>query len=62
MRIALDLDQVAEEMKRQNLWRQSPSASEEEIEQGVRQWLADRPGSEHGDAIGQPRRAKLSIR
>jgi hypothetical protein len=54
MEIAFDLYEVAEQMKRQNLRRRNPDATDEEIEQGVREWLLRRPGAEHGDAEGRP--------
>lgn len=41
MRIALDLYQVAEDIQRQNLRRRNPDATEEEIQQGIREWLAE---------------------
>ncbi len=61
MGLAFDLYQVAEEMKRQNLRRQNPAATEEEIEQGVREWLRRRHGAEHGDGVGQPRPKPLEL-
>jgi hypothetical protein len=54
MAIAFDLYQAAEDMTRQNLRRRNPSASEQEIEQGVQEWLRARPGAEHGDGVGHP--------
>jgi len=62
MRIAFDLYQVAEDIQRQNLRRRNPSATDEEIERGIREWLAKRPGAEHGDGVGRPRKAKISER
>ncbi len=59
MRIAFDLYQVAEDIKRQNLRRRNPAATEQEIEAGIRDWLAERPGAEHGDGFGRPRKAKF---
>lgn len=53
MAIAFDLYRTAEEMMRQNLRRRNPSATEEEIEQGVREWLRRRPGAEIGDGVGR---------
>jgi hypothetical protein len=41
---------------RQNLRRRNPEASEEEIEEGIREWLGRRPGAEHGDGVGRPGR------
>lgn len=41
-------------MMRQNLKRRHPEASEQEIDDRLRSWLRERPGAEHGDAIGRP--------
>ncbi len=62
MRIAFDLYQTAEEMKRQRLRRRNPAATEQEIEEGIRAWLAERPGAEHGDGFGVPRATKTRPR
>lgn len=56
MAIAFDLYEMAEQMKRQSLRRRNPEATEEEIEQGVLRWLAERPGAEFGDGEGRPGR------
>ncbi len=61
MELAFDLYRVAEEMKRQNLRRQNPDANEEEIEEGIREWLRRRPGAEHGDGVGRPRPKPLEL-
>ncbi len=49
MDLAFDLYEAAEEMKRQNLRRRNPEATEEEIEQGIQEWLARGPGSRARD-------------
>jgi len=54
MELAFDLYEAAEEIMRQNLRRRNPGASEEEIEEGIREWLRRRPGAELGDAEGRP--------
>jgi hypothetical protein len=54
MAIAFDLYWTAEEMMRQNLRRRNPSATDEEIERGIREWLRKRPGAEFGDGVGHP--------
>lgn len=54
MELAFDLYEAAEEIMRQNLRRRNPEASEEEIEEGIREWLRRRPGAEHGDGEGRP--------
>jgi len=55
MELTFDLYEAAEEIMRQNLRRRNPEASEEEIEEGIREWLRRRPGAEHGDGVGRPR-------
>lgn len=50
----MDLFEAAEVMVRQNALRRNPSASEEELEAAVCEWLHDRPGAEFGDADGRP--------
>jgi hypothetical protein len=55
LQLALDLFEAAEALMRQNLRREFPNASEEEIERKVVEWLQDRPGAPHGDAPGKSR-------
>lgn len=55
LRIALDLHDAGVEMMRQNLRRRHPGADEQEIERLLIAWLHERPGAEHGDAVGRPR-------
>ncbi len=55
LRIALDLHDTGVEMMRQNLRRRYPDADEQEIERLLLAWLHERPGAEHGDAIGRLR-------
>ncbi len=43
LRLALDLFEVGEAMKRQNLRRENPNASDEEIEAMLNEWMLDRP-------------------
>lgn len=62
MEIAFDLYQTAELMKRQNILRAKPDATEEEIEEGIRAWLHRRPGAEHGDGFGRPASAERLAR
>ena len=42
-------------MSRASLRREHPHAGPERIDRLLREWLATRPGAEHGDAIGVPR-------
>jgi Rv0078B-related antitoxin len=52
MRMTFELYELAETMKRQNLRRQSPELSDDEIEEKLVAWLEHRPGAPHGDANG----------
>jgi len=52
---ALDLNEAAESMMRQNLRRRFPKESPDQIECRLVAWLQDRPGAERGDAGGRVR-------
>jgi hypothetical protein len=52
-RATLDLFQTGVDLMRQNLRRRHSDASDEEIEQRLREWLQDRPGAESGDCPGR---------
>lgn len=54
LRTAFDLFVAGVRMMRQNLKRRHPAASEREIEDRLRDWMRQRPGAEHGDAVGRP--------
>lgn len=54
LRMALELFEDGVALQRQNLRRAHPDASDEEIAQLLRAWLRERPGAEHGDAVGRP--------
>jgi Rv0078B-related antitoxin len=54
LRTALDLCEMGEAMRRAQLKRERPDASDEEIENLLIAWLETRPGAEHGDAWGRP--------
>jgi hypothetical protein len=54
LRLALDLFEAGEAMKRAQLRREHPEAPEAEIESLLLAWLRERPGAEHGDAAGRP--------
>ena len=45
----LDLFATGVALQRQNLRRRYPLKSEAAIEATLNQWLAERPGAEHGD-------------
>ena len=53
LRTALLLFDSGVAMKRAQLRRQDPEASEEEISRRVAVWLRTRPGALHGDAEGR---------
>jgi hypothetical protein len=57
MEIAFALAEAAEQMKRMNLRRQSPEATEEEIVRAIREWYAHRPGSASARAPEESQRA-----
>lgn len=53
-RIALELFEEGVRIMEQNLRREHPDATDEEIDERLRAWLAHRPGAEHGDCVGRP--------
>jgi hypothetical protein len=53
LRAALDLCALGESVRRAQLHREHPDASDEEIEALLRSWLETRPGAEHGDGWGR---------
>lgn len=55
LRTAFDLFEAGERMMRQKLRREHPDATDREIEEKLLAWLCDRPGAEHGDAVGRPK-------
>ena len=54
LRVAFELCELGESMRRAQLKREHPGAAEDEIESMLGIWLATRPGAEHGDAWGRP--------
>ena len=52
--MTLDLFETGLELMRQNLRRDHPDASGDEIDPRLRAWLHTRPGAEYGDCPGQP--------
>lgn len=52
-RTLTELAELAELMKRAQLERSKPEATEDEIEQLIDAWYAHRPGAEDGDAEGR---------
>jgi Rv0078B-related antitoxin len=53
-RTTLDLFETGLELMRQNLRREHPDASEDEIDGRLQDWLHHRPGAEAGDCAGRP--------
>ena len=53
MEITFDLFETALQMKRQNILRQNPAATEEEIQDGIREWL-HRGSEDFGAGFGRP--------
>jgi hypothetical protein len=56
LRIALELHDLGVRMQRQRLRREHPQWSDAELAAAMRAWMRDRPGAEHGDAVGTPSR------
>jgi hypothetical protein len=56
LRTALEMYGLGESILREKLRRTHPEASAAEIEAKVWEWLAQRPGAEHGDAPGRLRK------
>lgn len=54
LRLTFDLCAAGEAIKEQQLRREHPRASDEEIETLLVTWLQQRPGAPYGDAEGQP--------
>lgn len=54
LRLALDLFEAGEALKRQSIRRANPDATDAEIESMIIDWLRDRPGAPHGDCPGRP--------
>jgi Rv0078B-related antitoxin len=52
-RTTLDLFETGLGLMRQNLQRDQPNATEEELERRLHEWLQDRPGAEFGDCPGR---------
>lgn len=56
LRTALALFDDGVDLMRANLRRRHPQATAAEIDDMVSAWLGERPGAEHGDGVGRPRR------
>lgn len=54
LRTAFDLCALGESMRRAQLRREHPDATDDEVEAMLVAWLETRPGAEHGDAWGRP--------
>jgi hypothetical protein len=54
LRTALDLSAMGTSIRRAQLRREHPEATDDEIEALLVAWLETRPGAEHGDAWGRP--------
>jgi hypothetical protein len=52
-RTALELFETGLDLMRENLRRNHPGASEEQIERLLLEWLLERPGAESGDCVGR---------
>lgn len=56
LRAAVELHEFGVRMQRQRLRRAHPGASAAELDALLVTWLQERPGAEHGDAVGPPSR------
>jgi hypothetical protein len=54
LRAALELSNMGIAIRRAQLRREHPEATDDHIEALVLAWLHARPGAEHGDAWGRP--------
>lgn len=54
----LDLYEFAKQQMRSNLRRRYPSATEEALDERMREWALRRPGAPYGDAVGRVTRLK----
>ena len=54
LRMAFDLCELGESVRRAQLRREHPEATDEEIEALLVIWLQTRPGAEYGDSWGRP--------
>ena len=54
LRAALELHDLGVRMQRRRLRRERPAMADSELDEAIRAWLRERPGAEHGDAIGPP--------
>jgi hypothetical protein len=54
LRTAFDLSALGESIRRAQLRREHPDATDAEIEALLIAWLETRPGAEHGDSWGRP--------
>jgi hypothetical protein len=50
---AFDLFEAGVDLMRQRLTRTHPEETAEQIEHRLVAWLHERPGAEHGDAVGR---------
>lgn len=53
LRQTLELFEVGVRLMRQNLVRSHPEATEQEIDELLKEWLHERPGAELGDCPGR---------
>jgi hypothetical protein len=53
LRTTFDLCALGESMRRAQLRREHPHASDDEVEALLAAWLRTRPGAEHGDGWGR---------
>lgn len=54
LRVAFELHELGVQMHRRRLRRERPELTDAELDVALRAWLHERPGAEHGDAVGMP--------
>ena len=53
-KVTLELFEAGVAMMREKLRREHPEWADTAVEAAVAAWLRERPGAEHGDAVGRP--------
>jgi len=51
--LALELTELGSELVAQRYRREHPAASDDEVDEAVAAWFAQRPGAPDGDAVGR---------
>jgi hypothetical protein len=54
--LACEMAEAGVMMMRQKIRREHPELTSKQVDRRLQAWLLCRPGAEHGDAVGRPRR------